>query len=208
VPLLKHCQFCGAQSTTLEAYYQWMVCGDCVATLRGTQSARASAEEPQPRRSTRRTRCKWCGELHEQEHLRVFYGDHINNETHKHAYGKRLCDDCHAKMWTPCAVCGRHGAFYIPPIPPHDKRWCSACFIRITSEMLGRADAARGQRHARILAEHAGERLEWPCSMDDLKRVWRSAARRTHPDTGGSSEAFRAANESYRALLNLAEVAR
>lgn len=60
------------------------------------------------------------------------------------------------------------------------------------------------QRHTQILSEHAGERLEWPCSKDELKRVYRRAALRTHPDTGGNAAAFRAAHASYEALMEVA----
>jgi hypothetical protein len=66
---------------------------------------------------------------------------------------------------------------------------------------------AQAPRLVRCLAEYAGERLEWPCDVAALKRVWRLAARRTHPDTGGSPDAFRAAHESYTTVLKLVEVA-
>lgn len=226
------CQFCGAQSTTLEAYFDWTVCSGCAATLRTPQSARASAAE-EPRRSTRRKRCGRCCELHERNKLYEFIGN-LNNQTHQRYNGKLLCERCHERMWIRCAHCRQFGVYTESWRPGQEL--CSSC----TADFFARQERQREQcrctkcgrvgllingrcaqcifgafaatlgtvaapEHAQRLAEYAGERLEWPCSKEELKRVWRSAARRTHPDTGGSPEAFRAAKASYDAL---AEVAR
>jgi hypothetical protein len=45
--------------------------------------------------------------------------------------------------------------------------------------------------------------LSWPCTADDLKGVYRRLAMETHPDRGGSAEAFRRVNDAYQRLSAL-----
>lgn len=220
---MKHatcCQFCGAQSTTLESYFQWTVCSGCAARLRA----------PTP-----------------DEYLYRSYLSDIDNSTEwvKHRIIKRTPKSIYVERYT---FQTQDRKYVIVDRAKLEET--GSCYVRSLRDMvytyqamqdeIAREEEARREgerlrqqryeqaerdaeylrqrfaeyhlsqntRHARLLAEYAGERLEWPCSAEELKRIWRQAARRTHPDTGGSSEAFRAARASYDALVNLAEVAR
>ena len=247
MPTVNTCQFCGAQSTTLESYFQWIVCSGCASELRAPQGSSASTEEPT--KPAKRARCNCCSRLEPREQLTKFthkidsyqatYGNklvclaceramltpckvcgtYLHASDINDAYANGVCFDCRAKAererarrkheeqerlrYGTCRTCGRHGYLYATPSNAYEYVACASCFLRETRQFFTREDAATGQHHARILAEHAGERLEWPCSPEELKRVWRSAARRTHPDTGGSTEAFRTAKESYDALVEV-----
>ena len=200
------CQFCGKQTTTLEAYFRWMVCSGCAVTLRADSS---STEGPR-QRSTKRARCNVCRNLKERETLHKFI--ELNPIDSPINYrGKLVCQACNQFLQASCRTCGRvsiarHGSAidYQCPSCYHkhqaqqERNWGE----NWVNQYHKRQNAPQA---ARQLAEYAGERLEWPCAPEELKRVWRSAARRTHPDTGGSSEAFREAKACYDAL---AEVAR
>ncbi len=216
MPLLNHCQYCGVQSTALETYFQWTVCSGCAVKLHAPQSASAStAEEPQGHKP-KRARCNCCERLKPREQLNKFTYDIPTYRAR--CVGRLVCGECRRAMLTPCTTCG--GYLHISAI--NDAYANGVCFdCRARAERRRAEEKARQQTyyydfatalkkasapvHARALAEYAGERLEWPCSKEALKRVWRSAALRTHPDTGGSSEAFRTAKASYDALAEVAK---
>ena len=42
--------------------------------------------------------------------------------------------------------------------------------------------------------------LSWPCSPEELETAYRAAVRRTHPDTGGNADEFKAAQTAYETL--------
>jgi hypothetical protein len=44
--------------------------------------------------------------------------------------------------------------------------------------------------------------LSWPCSREEIKAAYRRLALQTHPDQGGSTEAFRRINEAYERLTD------
>jgi hypothetical protein len=44
--------------------------------------------------------------------------------------------------------------------------------------------------------------LSWPCSREEIKAAYRRLALQTHPDRGGSTEAFRRINEAYERLTD------
>lgn len=102
MPLLNTCQFCGAQSTTLEAYFIWTICSSCAATLRAPQSARASAETTEEPRRQKRARCNFCGNLKERAALHKFTGarprDYVRGELH----GRLVCERCEQFLRAPC----------------------------------------------------------------------------------------------------------
>lgn len=50
-----------------------------------------------------------------------------------------------------------------------------------------------------------GVPLPDPCDADAVRRLWKLAARRTHPDAGGSHDAFIAAKQHYEAAARVAE---
>lgn len=212
------CQFCGAQSTTLEAYFNWTVCSGCAATLRRPRSARASiAEEPRSAKP-KRARCNCCGYLQSREQLHKFT---LLVARYQDVYGRLVCEGCEQKMRTPCTSCGDY--LHVSDInDAYANGVCFSCRARAERRRAEERKQSRqaaeewhrlqstqyrlseAPRHARLLAEYAGERLEWPCSKEELKRVWRSASKRTHPDLGGSSEAFREAKASYDVLAEVA----
>jgi hypothetical protein len=45
--------------------------------------------------------------------------------------------------------------------------------------------------------------VSWPCSAEELKAAYRSRAKETHPDRGGSAEEFRRVNEAYEQLTKV-----
>lgn len=191
------CQFCGAQSTALESYFQWKVCNGCAAKLHAPQSARTTSN------STKRTRCCFCGGLHERHQLHKFTGTKPRDYIGRELYGRLICDRCHQFLAAACIGCGAITLARYDASSDGLEYWCAQCHqAHEVGRRLGENEYDRSM-HAHRLAEYAGERLEWPCSSEKLKRVWRSAARRTHPDTGGSSETFRAAKESYDALMEV-----
>ena len=47
--------------------------------------------------------------------------------------------------------------------------------------------------------------LPWPCTLQDVKRAFRTKAKAAHPDAGGNSEAFQSLHESYKEALTLVD---
>lgn len=44
--------------------------------------------------------------------------------------------------------------------------------------------------------------IEPGASAEDIRAAWRKASRRTHPDLGGSAEAFREVRDAYRSIVD------
>jgi hypothetical protein len=44
--------------------------------------------------------------------------------------------------------------------------------------------------------------LPWPCSRGEIRAAYRRLALQTHPDRGGSAEAFRRVNDAYERLMD------
>lgn len=61
-----------------------------------------------------------------------------------------------------------------------------------------RLEAFQAQGEAPVAARVLG--LPWPCSAAELKAAWRRAALASHPDRGGTDEAFRTAKEAHETL--------
>jgi hypothetical protein len=201
-----NCQFCGAQTTTIEHYYQWVVCTACAVKLKPSTTRTEEAG-----RHARRKRCALCRELCYPNAGHAFFG-HLDPELHNRCWNKFICTDCEPWLRSACFDCGRTGAGWVLYGASPPRGYCTPCYHRwgerMQEEWRQRHMVARMthmQRHARILSDYAGEHLEWPCTVDALKRIWRQAARRTHPDTGGDAAAFRTAHESYAEVLSFAE---
>jgi hypothetical protein len=60
------------------------------------------------------------------------------------------------------------------------------------ADMLVGGDSSADARTLRLSA--------WPCSRATLKAAYRRLAKETHPDRGGTAEAFRRVNEAYERL--------
>lgn len=204
-----HCACCGsALDATPITYHRWQVCTVCYATLTAS-TASQSQVKPEPQAQShkpKRWRCNLCYQLCDRDYLQPFTAGDRTIDIHARVWRKLVCTDCTDRLLQRCCDCGRPGAVYseygrrdgvVKPIAYR----CTACYDRYAARRAAAAAAHTPTNPAAELARIAGVALPDPCDAEALKRLWKAAARRTHPDAGGSHIAFIAAKRCYETAL-------
>jgi hypothetical protein len=217
------CAHCGGSlGDNPTQYFKWVVCAACNTTLRTPSPTVLPPPSPRPRR---RCRCSFCAQLFERDDLHLFVGD-TSYLSHRQYNGRLVCEDCEYWLQRGveyCYCCFRVFPYRVPPFtgfPDEPKHVpfigvpvCDDCAIKLHTPCrqcgaLGVHDrglcktcVVQPYHPARIavteLARIANTAPVWPCTLDDVKRLWKAAARRAHPDAGGSHEAFLAVQQHY-----------